>query len=111
MKFTDIFIQRPVLATVVSLLILLMGLRSIGLLEVRQFPLIKNTVITVTTAYPGASSDLVKGFVTTPLQQAMSEANGIASRKFRPRLQASAVNCRPKSKTRSSNQQPATAPP
>lgn len=77
MKFTDIFIQRPVLATVVSLLILLMGLRSIGLLEVRQFPLIKNTVITVTTAYPGASSDLVKGFVTTPLQQAMSEANGI----------------------------------
>jgi len=77
MKFTDIFIHRPVLATVVSLLILLLGLRSIGLLEVRQFPLIKNTVITVTTAYPGASSELVKGFVTTPLQQAMSEANGI----------------------------------
>jgi len=77
MKFTDIFINRPVLATVVSLLILLMGIRSIELLEVRQFPLIKNTVITVTTAYPGASSDLVKGFVTTPLQQAMSEASGI----------------------------------
>lgn len=77
MKFTDIFIHRPVLATVVSLLILLMGLRSLGLLEVRQFPVIKNTVITVTTPYPGASSDLVKGFVTTPLQQAISEANGI----------------------------------
>ena len=77
MKFTDIFIHRPVLATVVSLLILLMGLRSLGLLEVRQFPLIKNTVITVTTAYPGASSELIKGFVTTPLQQAMAEANGI----------------------------------
>jgi multidrug efflux pump len=77
MKFTDIFIHRPVLATVVSLLILLIGLRSLGLLEVRQFPLIKNTVITVTTAYPGASSELVKGFVTTPLQQAMAEANGI----------------------------------
>ncbi|MGD8999676.1 MAG: efflux RND transporter permease subunit [Granulosicoccaceae bacterium] len=77
MKFTDIFIHRPVLATVVSLLILLMGLRSLGLLEVRQFPLIKNTVITVTTAYPGASSELVKGFVTTPIQQAMAEANGI----------------------------------
>ena len=77
MKFTDIFIHRPVLATVVSLLILLLGLRSLGLLEVRQFPLIKNTVITVTTAYPGASSELVKGFVTTPLQQAMAEANGI----------------------------------
>ena len=77
MKFTDIFINRPVLATVISLLILLMGLRSIELLEVRQFPLIKNTVITVTTAYPGASSELVKGFVTTPIQQAMAEASGI----------------------------------
>jgi len=77
MKFTDIFIRRPVLATVVSLLILLMGLRSLGLLEVRQFPAIKNTVITVTTVYPGASSELVKGFVTTPLQQAMAEADGI----------------------------------
>ncbi|MDT8453373.1 MAG: efflux RND transporter permease subunit [Gammaproteobacteria bacterium] len=77
MKFTDIFIHRPVLATVVSLLILLMGMRSLGLLEVRQFPVIKNTVITVTTPYPGASSDLVKGFITTPLQQAISEANGI----------------------------------
>jgi multidrug efflux pump len=77
MKFTDIFIHRPVLATVVSLLILLLGLRSLGLLEVRQFPVIKNTVVTVTTSYPGASSELVKGFVTTPIQQAMSEANGI----------------------------------
>ena len=77
MKFTDIFIHRPVLATVVSLLILLLGLRSLGLLEVRQFPVIKNTVVTVTTAYPGASSDLVKGFITAPLQQAMAEVNGI----------------------------------
>jgi len=77
MKFTDIFIRRPVLATVISLLILLMGLRSLGLLEVRQFPLIKNTVVTITTAYPGASSELIKGFITTPLQQAVAEANGI----------------------------------
>ena len=77
MKFTDIFIQRPVLATVINLLILLIGLRSLGLLEVRQYPQMKNTVVTVTTTYSGASSDLVKGFVTTPLQQAMAEANGI----------------------------------
>ncbi len=77
MKFTDIFIQRPVLATVISLLILLLGLRSLDLLEVRQFPLIKNTVVTITTSYPGANSELVKGFVTTPIQQAVSEANGI----------------------------------
>jgi multidrug efflux pump len=77
MKFTDIFIHRPVLSTVVSLIILLLGLRSFGLLEVRQFPLIKNTVITITTAYPGASSELVKGFITAPLQQAAAEANNI----------------------------------
>ena len=77
MKFTDTFIHRPVLATVISLLILLIGLRSLGLLEVRQYPEMKNTVVTITTAYPGASSDLVKGFVTTPLQQAVAEANGI----------------------------------
>ena len=77
MKFTDLFIQRPVLATVINLLILLIGLRSLGLLEVRQYPETRNTVVTVTTAYPGASSALVKGFITTPLQQAMAEANGI----------------------------------
>jgi len=77
MKFTDTFIHRPVLATVVSLLILLLGLRSIGMLEVRQFPEIKNTVIKVTTIYPGASSELIKGFITSPLQQAMAEASNI----------------------------------
>ncbi|MDY6980808.1 MAG: efflux RND transporter permease subunit [Pseudomonadota bacterium] len=77
MKFTDIFIHRPVLATVVSLMILLIGLRSLGMLEVRQYPEMKNTVVTITTVYPGASSDLVKGFVTTPIQQAVAEANGI----------------------------------
>ncbi|WP_029133689.1 efflux RND transporter permease subunit [Sedimenticola selenatireducens] len=77
MKFTDIFIKRPVLASVVSLLILIVGVRSLGLLEVRQYPVIDSTVVKVTTNYPGASSDLVKGFVTTPLQQAIAEANGI----------------------------------
>jgi multidrug efflux pump len=77
MKFTDLFIRRPVLASVVSLLILLIGLRSITLLQVRQYPETKNTVVTVTTAYPGASSALVKGFITTPLQQAIAEADGI----------------------------------
>lgn len=77
MRFTDVYIKRPVLASVVSLLILLVGLRSITLLEVRQYPETQNTVVTVTTAYPGASSDLVQGFITTPLQQAIAEANGI----------------------------------
>ena len=77
MKFTDLFIHRPVLASVVSLLILLVGIRSIGMLEVRQYPETRDTVVTVTTYYPGASSELVKGFITTPLQQAIAEADGI----------------------------------
>jgi len=76
-KFTDIFIHRPVLASVISLLILALGLRSITALDLRQYPKTEDTVITVTTAYPGADSDLVKGFITTPLQQAIAEADGI----------------------------------
>ncbi len=77
MKFTDLFIHRPVLASVVSLLIFVLGLRAFGEMEVRQYPETQNTVVTITTAYPGASSELVKGFITTPLQQAVAEANGI----------------------------------
>ena len=76
-KFTDIFIERPVLASVVSLLILVLGLRAIFALEVRQYPDTKNTVVTVTTTYPGAGGELIKGFITTPLQQAIAEADGI----------------------------------
>ncbi len=77
MKFTDLFIKRPVLASVISLLILLVGIRAMFSLEVRQYPETKNTVVSVTTSYPGASSELVKGFITTPLQQAIAEADGI----------------------------------
>ena len=77
MRFTDLFVHRPVLASVVSLLILILGLRALTGLEIRQYPETQNTVVTVTTAYPGASSELVKGFITTPLQQAIAEADGI----------------------------------
>ncbi|MGJ0489354.1 efflux RND transporter permease subunit [Methylobacter sp.] len=77
MKFTDLFIHRPVLASVISLLILVVGIRSIAVLEVRQYPKTEDTVVTITTLYPGASSDLIKGFITTPLQQAIAEADGI----------------------------------
>jgi multidrug efflux pump len=77
MKFTDIFVKRPVLASVISLLILVMGLRSIYSLQVRQYPETKSTVVSVTTSYPGAGSELVKGFITVPLQQAIAEADGI----------------------------------
>jgi len=77
MRFTDIFISRPVLATVVSLLILFLGLRSYFDLPVRQYPKLENTVITVTTSYPGASPELMQGFITQPLEQAISAAEGL----------------------------------
>lgn len=77
MKFTDIFIKRPVLATVISLLILVLGLRSVDLLPVRQFPFTQNAVITVSTAYTGADPDVVAGFITTPLENSIAQANGI----------------------------------
>ncbi|NOT12464.1 MAG: MMPL family transporter [Methylococcaceae bacterium] len=77
MKFTDIYVQKPVLASVISLLLLVIGLRAIAALEVRQYPETENTVVTIATSYPGASSDLIKGFITTPLQQAIAEADGI----------------------------------
>ncbi|MES2615464.1 MAG: efflux RND transporter permease subunit [Bdellovibrionota bacterium] len=77
MKFTDLFIKRPVLATVVSLLIFILGLKSIFNLDVRQYPKVENTVITITTVYPGASPELMQGFVTQPIQTAISAADGI----------------------------------
>lgn len=77
MNITDIFIKRPVLATVVSLLILVLGLRSVGLLPVREYPETQNAVITVATTYTGADPALIAGFITTPLENAIAQANGI----------------------------------
>ncbi|HYM72236.1 MAG TPA: MexW/MexI family multidrug efflux RND transporter permease subunit [Stellaceae bacterium] len=77
MHFTDIFIRRPVLALVVSLLILLIGLKALLGLQIRQYPRLSNTTITVTTTYPGASPDLIQGFITTPIEQAVATAEGI----------------------------------
>jgi len=77
MSFTDIFIRRPVLASVVSLLILLVGLSAVFNLPVRQYPELSNTTITITTTYPGANADLIKGFITVPIQQAVASAEGI----------------------------------
>jgi multidrug efflux pump len=77
MNFTDIFIRRPVLALVVSLLILLIGLKCLLGLQIRQYPRLFNTTITVSTAYPGASPDLIQGFITTPIEQAVATAEGI----------------------------------
>ncbi|MDA8326575.1 MAG: efflux RND transporter permease subunit, partial [Nitrospiraceae bacterium] len=77
MRFTDIFIRRPVLATVVSLLILVLGLRSMGLLKVREYPAIQSAVVTVSTTYYGADPSLVAGFITTPLESSIAQAGGI----------------------------------
>ncbi len=73
----DIFIKRPVLASTISLLILLLGLKSLFALQIRQFPELFNTVITVTTTYPGADADLMQGFITDPIQKAVATADGI----------------------------------
>jgi len=75
--FTDLFIRRPVLATVVSLLILLIGGVAGLKLQIRQFPQTSNTTITITTSYPGANADVIKGFVTTPIEQAVASTDGI----------------------------------
>jgi multidrug efflux pump len=77
MRFTDLFIRRPVVATVVNLLILLAGYSALNKLNVRQYPKSDISVITVTTVYYGADADLVRGFITTPLEQSIAAADGI----------------------------------
>src|SRR3990167_861550 len=77
MAFTDPFIRRPVLATVVSLLIILLGFQAFSKLTIRQYPQMENALITVTTAYPGANAETIQGYITQPLQQSLASAEGI----------------------------------
>ena len=77
MKFTDLFVKRPVLAVVVNLIILIGGLQSIRSLSVRQFPRSDSATVQVTTAYIGANADLVRGFITAPLERVIAGAEGI----------------------------------
>src|SRR6266853_3047644 len=77
MKFTDLFIKRPVLAMVVSFVILIAGLQAMKTLNVRQYPRSDVAAITVTTIYIGADAELVRGFITTPIERAMAAADGI----------------------------------
>jgi multidrug efflux pump len=76
-RFTDLFISRPVLAVAVSILILVLGLRAVGSLPVQEYPKTENATITITTTYPGASPDVVAGFITTPIENAVAQVNGI----------------------------------
>src|SRR6516165_5675777 len=77
MKFTDLFVRRPVLAIVVNLVILIAGLQAIRSLTVRQYPKLESATITVRTAYVGANADLVRGFITSPLERSIAAADGI----------------------------------
>ncbi|QXX98369.1 MexW/MexI family multidrug efflux RND transporter permease subunit [Serratia marcescens] len=77
MTFTDLFVRRPVLALVVSTLILLFGALALSQLPIRQYPLLENSTITISTDYPGASSELMQGFVTQPIAQAVSSVEGV----------------------------------
>ena len=77
MSFSEIFIRRPVLSTVVSFMILLLGAQGIASMSIRQYPKVDETVITVTTAYPGAASDVIQGFITSTIAKAVSSAEGV----------------------------------
>ncbi|WP_137297934.1 multidrug efflux RND transporter permease subunit [Psychromonas sp. SP041] len=77
MKFTDIFIKRPILAISLSLLIVLLGVQALTKMQVREYPTMTNTVVTVTTSYYGASADLIQGFITQPIEQAIAQADNI----------------------------------
>src|SRR5690349_19786994 len=77
MKLTDLFLRRPVLAIVVSVLIIVAGLQAVRSLNVRQYPRLESATVTVKTVYVGASADLVRGFITTPLERSIAAADGI----------------------------------
>src|SRR5262249_23028269 len=77
MKFTDLFIRRPVIAIVVNVAIVIAGIQAIRSLNVRQYPRSENAAITVTTTYVGANAELVRGFITTPLERVIAAADGI----------------------------------
>ena len=94
MKFTDLFIRRPVLALVVNLLIIIAGLQAIRTLNVRQYPRSENATVTVTTVYVGASANLVRGFITTPLERAIAAADGIEYMESQSTLGLSTINVR-----------------
>src|SRR5438132_9260117 len=94
MRFTDLFIRRPVLAIVVNLLIIIAGVQAIRSLNVRQYPRSENAAITVTTAYIGATADLVRGFVTTPLERVIASADGIDYIESESKQNASVIRAR-----------------
>ena len=94
MSFTELFIRRPVLSMVVSLLILLLGAQGLMNLQVRQYPEVEETTITITTTYTGASADLIQGFISTPIAKSVSSAEGVDYVTTQSRLGVSTVSVR-----------------
>jgi multidrug efflux pump len=94
MKITDLFIRRPVLALVVNLVIIVAGIQAYRTLNVRQYPRSENASITVTTVYVGADADLVKGFITVPLERAIAAADGIEYLSSSSSLSVSTITAR-----------------
>ena len=94
MQITDLFIRRPVLALVVSLVIVIAGLQAMRTLNVRQYPRSENATITVTTVYVGANAELVRGFITTPLERAIAAADGIEYMESQSTLGLSTISIR-----------------
>src|SRR5512145_585324 len=94
MTITDLFIRRPVLALVVNLVIIIAGLQAIRTLNVRQYPRSENATVTVTTVYIGASADLVRGFITSPLERAIAAADGIEYMESQSTLGLSTIKVR-----------------
>ena len=94
MKITDLFLRRPVLALVVNLIIIIAGLQAIRSINVRQFPQSENASVTVRTVYVGASADLVRGFITTPLERAIAAADGIEYMESKSALGLSTITVR-----------------
>ena len=94
MSLTELFIRRPVLSMVVSLLILLLGAQGLMNLQVRQYPEVEETTITITTTYTGASADLIQGFISTPIAKSVSSAEGVDYVTTQSRLGVSTVSVR-----------------
>jgi multidrug efflux pump len=94
MKITDLFLRRPVLALVVNLIIIIAGLQAIRSINVRQYPHSENAAVTVKTVYVGASADLVRGFITTPLERAIAAADGIEYMESKSTLGLSTITVR-----------------
>jgi multidrug efflux pump len=94
MRFTDLFIRRPVIAVVVNLVIVIAGLQAIRSLNVRQYPRSENAAITVTTAYVGANAQLVRGFITTPLERVIASADGVDYLESESRQNVSIIRAR-----------------